>query len=303
MDQIIDIAQDGRHLARDRGFLTVSEGSATIARVPLDQVAAVLAHAHGTTWSNSLLAALADQGTPVVICGSNHRPQGVLWPMEGHHQQGARIRAQWMAPAPLVKRAWRAVVVAKIGMQAAALEAIGQPPAPLRMMARRVQSGDTGNTEAQAARHYWPLMMGPEFRRDPNGGGINALLNYGYTILRAATARAVAGAGLHPAVGIFHANRGNAFALADDLMEPFRPLVDLAARRIALTDGPDVTPAAKAALARLIALDLSLAGETTPLALALVRLAASLAQSFETRRLALILPESPPLETLRSLGS
>lgn len=100
MDQIIDLTQDGRHLARDRGFLTVTEGGAPVARVPLDQVAAVLAHAHGITWSNSLLSALAEQGTPVVICGSNHRPTGVLWPMEGHHQQGARIRAQWSAPVP-----------------------------------------------------------------------------------------------------------------------------------------------------------------------------------------------------------
>lgn len=110
MDQILDITQDGRHLARDRGFLTVSEGSSTIARVPLDQVAAVLAHAHGITWSNSLLAALADQGTPVVICGSNHRPQGVLWPMEGYHQQGARIRAQLSASVPFFKRAWKSIV-------------------------------------------------------------------------------------------------------------------------------------------------------------------------------------------------
>jgi CRISPR-associated protein Cas1 len=303
MDQIIDITQDGRHLARDRGFLTVSAGNTTVARVPLDQVAAVLAHAHGITWSNSLLAALADQGTPVVICGSNHRPQGVLWPMEGHHQQGARIRAQWSASVPFVKRAWKAVVIAKIRMQAAALEAIGQPPAPLRMMMRRVQSGDTGNTEAQAARYYWPLMMGPEFRRDTNGSGVNAMLNYGYTVLRAATARAVAGAGLHPAIGIFHANGSNAFALADDLMEPFRPLVDLTVRTIACTEGHDVTPAAKAALARLIVLDIPFAGETTPVATAIVRLAASLAHSFETRHLALALPDPPPVEVLQSLGS
>jgi CRISP-associated protein Cas1 len=223
--------------------------------------------------------------------------------MEGHHQQGARIRAQWSASAPFVKRAWKAVVIAKIGMQAAALDAIGQPPAPLHMMMRRVQSGDTGNTEAQAARHYWPLMMGPEFRRDTNSGGINAMLNYGYTVLRAATARAVAGVGLHPAIGIFHANGSNAFALADDLMEPFRPLVDLTVRNITLADGPDVTPAAKTALARLIALDLPFAGETTPVATALVRLASSLAQSFETRRLALALPDPPPVEALQSLGS
>lgn len=302
MDQIIDITQDGRHLARDRGFLTVSEGGAPLARVPLDQVAAVLAHAHGITWSNSLLAALAEQGTPVVICGSNHRPTGLLWPMEGHHQQGARIRAQWSAPVPLAKGAWKAIVIAKIGMQAAALDAIGQPAAPLRMMMRRVRSGDSGNLEAQAARYYWPLMLGPEFRRDTGGSGLNALLNYGYTVLRATAARAVAGAGLHPAIGIFHANGGNAFALADDLMEPFRPYVDLTVREIARQDGPEVTSAAKTALARLVALDLSMAGETTPLASALARLAGSLARSFETRRLALALPDPPSPDVLCALG-
>jgi CRISPR-associated protein Cas1 len=303
MDQIIDITQDGRHLARDRGFLIVNEGNTTVARVPLDQVAAVLAHAHGITWTNSLLAALANQGTPVVICGSNHRPQGVLWPMEGYHRQGARVRAQWSASAPFVKRAWKAIVIAKIGMQAAALEAIGHPPAPLRMMMRRVQSGDAGNTEAQAARYYWPLMMGASFRRDANGSGANLLPNYGYTILCAATARAVAGAGLHPAIGIFHTNGTNAFALADDLMEPFRPLVDLTVRRIVMTDGPDVTPAAKSVLARLIAFDMPFPGETSPLATALTRLASSLGQSFETRRLLLALPGPPPVEALQSLGS
>lgn len=222
--------------------------------------------------------------------------------MEGHHQQGARIRAQLSASVPFFKRAWKSIVIAKIGMQAAALDAIGAPPAPLRMMTRRVQSGDTGNLEAQAARYYWPLLMGPEFRRDTGGSGANAMLNYGYTILRAATARAVAGAGLHPAVGIFHASGGNSFALADDLMEPFRPLVDLAVRSIAAREGCDVTPAVKRILARLIALDLQLNGETTPLAVALVRLAASLASGFETGRLALALPDPPPPEVMRALG-
>lgn len=202
-----------------------------------------------------------------------------------------------------MKRAWKAIVIAKIGMQAAALEAIGQPSAPLRMMMRRVQSGDTGNLEAQAARLYWPLMMGPDFRRDTDGSGVNALLNYGYTVLRAATARAVAGAGLHPAIGIFHANGGNAFALADDLMEPFRPFVDMTVRTIVEREGAEVTPTAKAILARLIALDLPLADETTPLATALVRLASSLARSFESRRLTLALPGSPSADHFRALGS
>lgn len=302
MDQIIDLTQDGRHLARDRGFLTVTEGGKPVARVPLDQIAAVLAHAHGITWSNSLLSALAEQGTPIVICGPNHRPTGILWPIEGHHQQGARIRAQWSAPLPLVKRTWKTIVIAKIGMQAAALESTGQSSAPLRMMMRRVQSGDKGNLEAQAARLYWPMLMGSDFRRDKNGNGVNALLNYGYTILRSMTARAIAGAGLHPTIGVFHANGGNTFALADDLMEPFRPLVDMTVRTIFERDGDAVTPTAKAALAKLISLDLRLGGEITPLSTALFRLASSLARSFESRRLALAMPEPPSADHFRALG-
>ncbi|MEM9522559.1 MAG: type II CRISPR-associated endonuclease Cas1, partial [Pseudomonadota bacterium] len=230
MDQIIDIATEGRHLSRDRGFLKVSEDGSEIGRTPLDQIAGVIVHAHGTTWSTSLLTALADRGAPVVLCAANHAPKSVLLPIEGHHAQGARMRAQWQAKTPLLKRAWKQVVTSKVLMQAAALEAIGEVSAPLTMMARKVTSGDGGNIEARAARHYWPRMMGPEFRRDTGALDENALLNYGYTVLRAATARAVVAAGLHPTIGLFHSNRGNAFALADDLMETFRPLVDCAVR-------------------------------------------------------------------------
>jgi len=100
------------------------------------------------------------------------------------------------------------------------------------MMIRKIASGDSTNIEAQAARHYWPRMMGPNFRRNVNLADENALLNYGYTVFRSAAARAVVAAGLHPTIGLFHANRGNAFALADDMMEPFRPLVDCVVRAL-----------------------------------------------------------------------
>ena len=302
MDQVIDISQDGRHLSRDRGFLRVEENGQTIGRVPLDQIAAVIVHAHGVTWTNSILVELAERGTPVVICAANHQPRALLFPIEGHHAQGARMRAQWTAPEPLCKQAWKRVVIAKIKMQAAALAAVGQPRAPLDFMARNVQSGDSTNTEAQAARLYWPMLLGSDFRRDPDRPDVNGLLNYGYTVLRAATARAIAAAGLHPTIGIFHSNRSNAFALADDLMEPFRPLVDLTARTILAQNGPEVTPVAKLAFARLIALDLPLTGETSPVSVALTRLATSLAQSFEARKLSLALPEPPDATTLMSLG-
>lgn len=303
MDQVIDIATDGRHLSRERGFLKVSEDGVEIGRTPLDQIAAVIVHAHGTTWSTSVLTELAERGAPVVLCAANHAPKSVLMPIEGHHAQGARIRAQWGAKTPFLKQAWKRVVGAKVSMQAAALDAVGEPPAPLQMMLRKITSGDSTNIEAQAARYYWPRMMGPDFRRDTGQGDENALLNYGYTVLRAATARAVVAAGLHPTIGLFHSNRGNAFALADDLVEPFRPLVDCAVRTIAARDGPQVDSAAKQALARLIATDLPLGDGITPVSVALMKLATSLGQSFETGTLDLALPRPPDPLTLAGLGT
>ena len=302
MDQIIDIATDGRHLSRLRGFLKVSEGATEIGRTPLDQIAAVIVHAHGTTWSTSLLTELADRGVPVVLCGSNHAPRSVLMPLQGHHAQGGRIRAQWRAKRPLMKQAWKQVITAKVKMQAAALESTGESSAPLRVMIRKITSGDPSNIEAQAARYYWPRMMGKAFRRDTNASDINALLNYGYTVLRAATARAVVAAGLHPSIGVHHGNRGNACALADDLMEPFRPLVDCAARHLQIEAGTQMDTAAKQALARLIATDLPFGESISPVSVALTKLATSLGQSFETGKLSLALPRPPDALTLAGLG-
>jgi len=303
VDQIIDIATNGRHLSRDRGFLKVSKDGCEVGRTPLDQIVGVIVHAHGTTWSASLLAELADRGATVVLCGANHAPRSVLMPLEGHHAQGSRLRAQWQAKAPLMKQAWKRIVIAKVTMQAAALAAAGHAPAPLHMMIRRITSGDSTNIEAQAARHYWPCMMGDGFRRDTSTDGVNALLNYGYTVLRSATARAVVAAGLHPSIGLHHSNRGNAFALADDLMEPFRPLVDCAVRGLAGGNGPVVDTTAKQALARLIAIDLPLGEATSPVSVALTKLATSLGQSFETGRLSLALPRPPDALTLAGLGT
>ncbi len=302
MDQIIDISTDGRHLSRDRGFLKVAEEGVEVGRVPLDQITAVIVHAHGITLSNSLLVELADRGAMLVLCAANHQPRALLWPLEGHHAQGARMRAQWQAKTPLIKQAWKQVVIAKITMQAATLEAFNQPPARLQHMARTVKSGDPHNIEAQAARHYWPRLMGKDFRRNPDTPDINSLLNYGYTVLRAATARAIVAAGLHPTMGLHHANRANAFALADDLMEPFRPLVDATALNISRAHGSEVTPEAKQALARLIALDLPLGDVTSPVSVALSKLATSLALSFESGKLTLALPAPPDALTLRGLG-
>ncbi len=303
MDQIIDIETDGRHLSRDRGFMKVSEKGTEIGRTQLDQIAGVIVHAHGTTWSASLLTELADRGAPVVLCGVNHVPTSVLMPLHGHHAQGARLRAQWESKVPFRKQAWKFIVMAKIGMQAAALDAVGQPSAPVRMLVRKVTSGDRRNVEAQAARVYWPMMMGEGFCRDTAEPGLNSLLNYGYTILRTAAARAVVAAGLHPTVSLHHSNRSNAFALADDLMEPFRPLVDCAVRNLGCNNGPAVDTTAKQALVRLIATDLPLGDGVTPVSVALIKLATSLGQSFEANTVSLALPRPPDPLTFAALGA
>ena len=302
LDQIIDISNDGRHLSRDRGFLKVEEDGREVGRVPLDQITAVIVHAHGITWTSSLLVELAEHGAMLVLCAANHQPRALLLPLQGHHGQGARMRAQWSARTPLIKQAWKQIVTAKVNMQAATLAAFGHPAARLEQMVRQIKSGDPTNIEAQAARYYWPLLMGRDFRRDAKVPDINGLLNYGYTVLRAATARAVVAAGLHPTIGVHHHNRSNAFALADDLMEPFRPLVDATAHNIARTNGHTVTPEAKQALARLISLDLPLGDTVSPTSVALSKLATSLALSFEAGSLALALPKPPDALILAGLG-
>ena len=303
MDQIVDISTDGRHLKKDRGFLIVSEGATEIGRVPFDQITGVIVHSHGITWSNSLLAELGLRGIPVVICSKNHFPVSVLLPIEGHHLQGARLRAQWKAKLPLMKQAWKEIIKSKIHMQVSILEANGISANPLENMIDKVVSGDTTNIEARVAQKYWPLLMGKNFRRNPKLDGINAQLNYGYTVLRAATARAVVATGLHPTVSIFHSNQYNAFALVDDLMEPFRPIVDTTVLKLSRHLGNEVTSEVKQKLARLIALDLPLGENVSPISVALMKLSTSLAQSFVNKKLSLKLPMPPDKETLNNLGT
>jgi CRISPR-associated protein Cas1 len=304
MERIVDIATDGRQLSAYRGFLVVSEERKEIGHIPLDDVAAVIIHAHGVTWTTNLVAALAERGALLVLCGTNHAPIAVCMPLDGHHGQNARMRAQWEAGKPLAKQLWREIVVAKIRWQAAALEARGLESGAFAMLARRVRSGDPENVEAQAARRYWPLLMGKEFRRARSAEGVNALLNYGYTVMRSAVARSVVAAGLHPSIGIHHANRGNAFALADDLIEPFRPLVDLTAVQLAAKKCVEVSPQVKRMFAGLIALDLPGEDGTTTVSGAAARLSQSLARCFETGKTAnLVLPRCPSPIELAGLGA
>lgn len=289
--RVIEIANDGRHLAVERGFMTVADKEAEIGRVPLDDLAAVVANAHGLTYSNNLLVNLASRGVPVVLCGANHRPAAIVWPVDGHHAQTVRMDDQAKASAPLKKRLWRQIVQAKILAQAATLEAVGAEAGGFRLLAHKVRAGDPENVEAEAARRYWQLLFGTGFRRDQDGDGLNGLLNYGYAILRAATARAVMAAGLHPSLGLKHSNRGNAMVLVDDLMEPFRPIVDREVHRLRHEGIVEVSTEAKAALARVMIIDLPADDGVSPAMTCLERLAVSLAKAYSGEAERLVLPK------------
>ena len=185
-------------------------------------------------------------------------------------------------------------MVAKIRWQAAVLQSQGHSAGAFDLLARRVRSGDPDNIEAQAARRYWPTLMGADFRRDRDAGGANGLLNYGYTVMRALCARSVVAAGLHPSIGVHHANRADAFALADDLIEPFRTLVDALTVRLLAAGVEEVTPLAKRAYARLTAFDLPGPLGATPVSVMVTRTAQGLARAFEAGAATGFLAPAPP---------
>lgn len=298
LTRIVEIADDHRHLFIHRGFFVVKDTQnerEELGRIPLDDIGAVIANAHGISYTNNLLIALAEQGAPFVLCANNHNAIGMLWPVEGHHLQAKRFDAQIEAKKPLKKRLWAEVIKSKIQQQASVLEAIGENSTPLQRMIKKVKSGDSENMEAQAARLYWKLLLGQDFKRDQQANDINSLLNYGYTILRSATARAIICAGLHPTLGIHHSNAGNPMRLVDDLMEPFRPIVDLSVYRLKNNNKTELTPEVKRKLVLTLYEDMQTRAGATPITTCLVKLATSLAHVYlgETNSLELPLPNLP----------
>ena len=290
--QILELTRSGLAVHKRRGFLAVDEAGAEAGRIGLEDIEAVLTASPGLMWSNTALAELAARQVPVMMLGPSFTPVAVVLPLVGHHAQAERFRAQAEATLPLRKQAWANVVRHKITAQAEALDRLGAPSARLRRLVAAVRSGDPDNREAQAARAYWPLLMGKEFRRDRDASGANAMLNYGYAVLRAATARAIVASGLHPSLSLHHRSGGDALALADDLMEPFRPAVDLVVHRLLASGTIEVTDA-RADLVACLSADFPTKNGATPLSHVLVRLAQSLARSFLDRKLRLDFPSRP----------
>ena len=296
----IEISQQPVHLTvRNEQLLVLAkkgvpralpaEPEGLLASIPCEDIGVVLIEEQGTTYSHAALTTLLKYDAAVVICGRNHLPAGLLLPFGEHTEVVWRIHDQLAVKKPLQKQLWRQLVQAKIRAQAANLPPESAIRSRLLGLARQVRSGDPSNVEAQAARAYWSVLFQnggpapdwPVFHRDSDADGLNALLNYGYAVVRAAVARAIVSAGLLPALGIHHANRSNAFCLADDLIEPLRPLVDARVRALHESGETELNPGSKAELLKVLTAELRVGDQTGPLMVALHRLIASLVRCFE----------------------
>ena len=229
-------AEEGARLARDpeSGLRARDTQTQTI---PFADIAVLVTSHPQICFTQAVLAGLAAAGGMLIVSNEKHLPAAMLLPLSTHSTQTERFARQAAVSLPTRKRAWQQIVQAKLRAQARLLEETTGGDAGLRLMAGKVRSGDPDNLEAQAARIYWQALfgkgaLGEPFRRDPEGEGINVHLNYGYAVLRAIVARALCAAGLHPSLGVHHHNRYDTFCLADDLMEPFRPLVDRVVARL-----------------------------------------------------------------------
>ena len=296
--RIVEISNNNRYLSVYRGFLLVKslgEEASELGRIPLDDILAVVTNAHGLSYSNNLLVSLLERDIPLVITSDKYAPMGILWPVESHHLQAKRMDAQIGASLPLKKSLWAQVVREKIRQQSLLLHHLGLPSSRLDRLAKEVKSGDPDNKEAMAARIYWTSIFGSNFLRNREAPRINALLNYGYTIIRFATARAVMAAGLHPSIGIHHKNASDAMRLVDDLMEPFRPLVDLMV--FSLTkENPSaewsISTEIKRKLVSILFWNVLFEEDQCPVMVAMQRLALSLSQVYLKERVRLAFPKS-----------
>jgi CRISP-associated protein Cas1 len=244
-DRVLDFSLGQAHLSLQYEQLKIRRDGMPDVTTPLAEVAVVILASRMVTCTLPVLDGLmrlggGGSGAAVVVCDESMQPSGLMLPLASHFNQTRRMIAQATAKEPVKKQLWRQIVVAKVKSQASTLTVHRGDDAGLFALAAKVKSGDPMNIEAQAAQRYWPrLFNDTNFRRRRDAPDQNRLLNYGYAVLRAAVGRSIVAAGLHPSLGVHHHARENPFCLADDLMEPYRPVIDDAVAEICGEWGPD----------------------------------------------------------------
>ena len=238
--RVIEIGSQGAYLHVKLGQLIITRDGQDIGSIPMDDMAALIMDHPRTVITQACLAALLDNNIMVITTDPRHQPTGMLLPLVSHTLQTERFNAQSALNQPLRKQLWKQLIQAKIRWQAKILRDVPGSDTSLAALVAKVRSGDPDNIEAQAARRYWRrLFPHGDFKRDRDAADQNRYLNYGYAILRALTARSLCAAGMHPSLGIHHHNRYNAYCLADDFMEPYRPFVDIRVHRLTQEYGED----------------------------------------------------------------
>jgi CRISPR-associated protein Cas1 len=291
-DRIIDISSPSTLIKVKHHQLVIDTKDHPERTVPIEDIGILIINHPSIILTQSVITKLTEAKGAVIFCGNNQMPLALCLPIAAHHYHPARLNQQIEASKPLKKRLWQSIIQCKINRQGDVLSIFNLNADALYEMAKRVRSGDENNLEAQSAQRYWPLIMGKQFRRDRYGHHPNALLNYGYAILRSVVARALCLTGLHPALGIFHSNRSNSFALADDMMEVWRPFIDLRVKQICNEyHDQEINQNIKQALLSLLNETVLIEGSQLPLKIAIERSASSLAKSFEQHHNHLILPD------------
>lgn len=272
--------------------MVIEKWSEEVVEVPIEDIGLVILDHQQITITQLLLAKLIANNVALITCDASHHPIGLQLCLDGHTLQSQKFKAQLQVSAPLKKQLWQQTVMAKIYNQAILLKNQQIETNYLFALAASVKSGDTTNNEAQAAVYYWKCIFPDflQFKREREGAPPNNLLNYGYAILRALVARSLVASGLLPTLGIFHRNQYNAYCLADDIMEPYRPYVDKTVCEIIRNNGPylEMTPKMKTALLNIPAQDVMIENRKSPLMNAVQFTTASLCKCFEgkSRRLA-----------------
>ena len=271
------------HIGTRNLQLTIAQKeTGEIKTVPIEDIGCVVFEHPQISFTQKVMQLLAENNTAVIFCDQKFHPSSMLFHLDTHYVQTERFKHQINSSEPLKKQLWQQTVKQKIKNQATVIEKQHKNAAPLHYKATKVKSGDATNEEAKAARIYWPALFGKGFRRECFGDAPNPALNYGYAILRAATARALAGSGLLSTLGIHHRNKYNSFCLADDIMEPYRPFVDelVVEMQAKGMDCSTLGTNEKAQLLSLLTLDVTIKNQTSPLMVALSKTTASLALNF-----------------------
>lgn len=259
--------------------------------VPVEDIGILVLANPSITISQSLIASCQENNCTIVFCDQKHLPVSILLPIASNSTHSKVLNIQTSVKKPLKKRLWQKIIIAKTEAQARTLSFLKKDPSPLSTMKKRIKSGDTKNIESQAARIYWLKLFGKGFTRNYKESGINSLLNYGYSLVRASVARSLCGTGLHPALGIHHHNQYNPMCLADDLMEPLRPLVDRKVYELNESGISELDKKTKLSLLSILSENVLLETTKFPMIVANQHMAVSLKKAFLEGPSALRIPE------------